>query len=290
MKPKKLRKVSALGSQLTAIISVAMVLVILGMLAMSLTASHAVTSQIRSQMGFVIKMDPTATDGDISRMRARVSANPAFGAFTFSSAEEILAEESKLMGEDITSLLQSNPFGAEFDVKVKPAYANSDSIRMLSTSMILDPTIEDIVTQTEVVDAISNALRRLTLVLVGIAVALLVISFVLINNTVSLAVYSRRFIIHTMKLVGATGSFIRRPFILAGLGTGAVSAAIAIAILGALRSYAAGYDASVSMLLPWELMWAIFAGVFAVGVLICAVAACVATNRYLRADYDDMFR
>ncbi|MDE7467020.1 MAG: permease-like cell division protein FtsX [Muribaculaceae bacterium] len=290
MKPKKLNKVSALGSQITAIISVAMVLVIVGLLAMSLAASHTVSSEIRAQMGFVIKMDPTAPDSEINRVRAKVAGHPAIASFTFASASQILDEESKLMGEDITALLQTNPFGAEFDIKMNADYANSDSIQALCASMLLDPAIDDIVTQTAVVDAISNTLRRLSFVLLGIAVALLVISFVLINNTVSLAVYSRRFIIHTMKLVGATGAFIRRPFILAGLGTGAVAAVVAAALLAGMRSYAAGFDPAVSALLPWSLMCLIFAGLLVVGLIICALAACVATNRYLRADYDDMFR
>ena len=111
----------------------------------------------------------------------------------------------------------------------------------------------------------------------------------LINNTVSLAVYSRRFIIHTMKLVGATGAFIRRPFILAGIATGAIAAGVAIALLAALRAYAATFDPMVNLLLGWTDMAMIFIAMALLGILICALASTVATNRYLRADYDEMF-
>ncbi len=108
----------------------------------------------------------------------------------------------------------------------------------------------------------------------------------LINNTVSLAIYSRRFIIHTMKLVGATGAFIRRPFLIAGLAT----AAIAIAVLAAIRAYSTSFDAALDSALPWPSMGWIFAGVLACGLLICLIASIIATNRYLRADYDEMFK
>ncbi|MDE6300568.1 MAG: permease-like cell division protein FtsX [Muribaculaceae bacterium] len=290
MKPQKHNRVSALGSQITAIISVAMVLVILGLLAMSLAASHAVSADIRSNVGFVVKMDPTAPDVEINRFKSKISGHPAIASFTFASAENILADESALMGEDISELLDRNPFGAEFDVRMRPAYASTDSIQEVCAALLLDPAVDDIVTETAVVDAINRTLGRLTLVLLCVAAALLVISFVLINNTVSLAVYSRRFIIHTMKLVGATGAFIRRPFILAGLGTGALAAIGASAVLAGLRSYGAGFDSAVDLLLPWSLMWLIFGGLLLTGLMICALAACVATNRYLRADYDDMFR
>ncbi len=112
----------------------------------------------------------------------------------------------------------------------------------------------------------------------------------LINNTVSLAIYSRRFIIHTMKLVGATGAFIRRPFLIAGLATGATAAAIAIAVLAAIRAYSTSFDAALDSALPWPSMGWIFAGVLACGLLICLIASIIATNRYLRADYDEMFK
>lgn len=290
MKPQKQNKVSALGSQITAIISVAMVLVILGLLAMSVAASRAVSADIRSNVGFVVKMDPTAPEGEINRVKAKIASDEAIASYTYASAENILAEESELMGENISELLSKNPFGAEFEVKMRPEYASTDSIRAVCAALSLDPAVDDIITEAAVIDAINNTLRRLTMVLVAIAVALMVISFVLINNTVSLAVYSRRFIIYTMKLVGATGSFIRRPFIITGLGTGAIAAVVATGILAGVRSYGSGFDPAVDLLLPWSTMWLIFAGLLLTGLIICALAACVATNRYLRADYDDMFR
>ena len=138
--------------------------------------------------------------------------------------------------------------------------------------MEIIPSVDEVVTETAVVDSVNSVLSRTSVVLIAIAAALLIISFVLINNTVSLAVYSRRFITHTMKLVGATGAFIRRPFLLAGAATGAIAAAAACAILAGLRAYAAN-----------------FAGLFAAGLLICLAASALSTNRYLRADYDEMF-
>lgn len=290
MKSRKFKKVSALGSQITATVSVAMVLVILGLLGMSLLASHRVSADIKSNVGFVIKMDPTAPEAEINRIKSKIAGHEAISSFTFASAENILTEESQLMGEDISELLERNPFGAEFEIRVREAYASADSIAALCASFSLDPAIDDIVTETAVIDAINRTLGRVTLILSAIALALIVISFVLINNTVSLAVYSRRFIIHTMKLVGATGGFIRRPFVLAGTGIGAIAAVLACGLLAGVRSYGESFDSSVAEMLPWGEMWLLFVGLLFVGLVICSLAACVATNRYLRADYDDMFR
>lgn len=290
MSKKRFAKISTLGSRLTSIISVTLVLLILGILGMTLVASHGLSDDIRSNMGFVVKLSPAASADDASRVKRLLGATPGLASYQFSSPESILAQESQLMGEDIESMLDGeNPFGAEFDVKVEPVYACADSIGALSAAISKDAAVEEVVTDSAVVDNVNSVLHRLSVVLLAVAIALLIISFVLINNTVSLAVYSRRFIIHTMKLVGATGAFIRRPFILAGIATGAIAAGVAIALLAALRAYAATFDPMVNLLLGWTDMAMIFIAMALLDILICALASTVATNRYLRADYDEMF-
>ena len=267
----------------------ALVLTIVGILAMTLDASSRVGQDIRSNIGFVVKVNRDATDVEIDCLSKQLQGAEYVSECVFTSADSILVYESRLIGERIDSLLDENPFGSEFDVKVLPDWANSDSINMIAGRLEFIPIVDEVVCQTSVVDDINSALGRFTLVLAAIAVALLAISFVLINNTVSLAVYSRRFIIHTMKLVGATGAFIRRPFLLAGLATGAVSSVIAIAMLAGARAYLGTLDAVFDQLLPWAGMWWVALLLAVTGPLICLAASAVATNRYLRADYDDMF-
>lgn len=289
MNKKPSAKISTLGSQLTSIISVALVLLILGILAMTVEASRRLSDDIRRNVGFVVKLPPTAADADINRVKQLVASTEGIASYTFSSPESILAEESRLMGDDLGEMLDENPFGAELEIKVKPDYALSDSIEALTAIISADEAVEEIVTETAVVDSVNSVLHRLSIVLLAIAAALLIISFVLINNTVSLAVYSRRFIIHTMKLVGATGGFIRRPFVLAGVATGAIAAAVAVGVLASLRAYGSTLDPMVDSTLPWSSMGWIFVAMALTGVAICALASTIATNHYLRADYDEMF-
>ena len=66
------------------------------------------------------------------------------------------------------------------------------------------------------------------LVMLVIAVLLTLISFSLINNTVRLGIYERRFTINVMKLVGASWSFIRKPFLSIAVLEGLIAGALAI--------------------------------------------------------------
>lgn len=287
--PRKV-KISTFGSQVTSAISVALVLVLLGAMAMALVTSHRLADNIRENVGVVVKLMPGAADTDVDRVQRLISRQHGVTAVTYSSPEKILEDESALMGEDIAAILDQNPFGGEFEVKLSPEYVNTDSIGVITSAISENPVVDEVVSETEVVDSINSVLGRLSFILLAVALALLIISFVLINNTVSLAVYSRRFIIHTMKLVGATGAFIRRPFLMAGMLTGIASAATAIGCVAAMRVYAATFDASVNDLIGWDTMAWIFAALLVTGPAICVAASALATNRYLRASYDEMFR
>src|SRR6476646_10470496 len=66
---------------------------------------------------------------------------------------------------------------------------------------------------------------------IGLMVILVVVSIVIVMNTIRTAVYHRRKEIEVMKLVGATEWFVRGPFVIEGIMTGVIAAAIALALL-----------------------------------------------------------
>jgi len=66
---------------------------------------------------------------------------------------------------------------------------------------------------------------------VGLLIILLIISVVIVMNTIRTAVYHRRKEIEVMKLVGATEWFVRGPFVIEGVMTGLIAAAISLALL-----------------------------------------------------------
>ncbi|WP_338200882.1 permease-like cell division protein FtsX [Candidatus Nephthysia bennettiae] len=83
-------------------------------------------------------------------------------------------------------------------------------------------------------DFITNMLRLsswLTIAGLGMLAVLTVASIVIVMNTIRTAVYHRRQEIEVMKLVGATEWFVRGPFVLEGVLTGLIAAALALGLL-----------------------------------------------------------
>lgn len=277
---------------MTAMVSVALVLIVIGMMAIGGVAARTFSSDLQHRMGFTVIMAEDVPADTVRSVLRRWRSEPAVATYRYVSPSQALERWQRTTGddEDLVALLGTNPFRHEMEVNVRPKYANVDSLRSIMARVMYWPGVAEVRMQARMIQTINDTLRRATLVLGIIAAALLVISVVLINNMVRLSIYSRRFVINTMKLVGATAGFIRRPFVMASLLNGMLAGGLAVVVLGAMLAY--GYAAEASLLSifpPEELAW-VLAGVFLLGVVICGLSSLFATNRYLRLSYDDLHR
>ncbi len=289
MSKRRSKRISTLGARLTSMVSVALVLVLLGLAAMIGLAGATIQDEVKRNIGFVAVMDKECTAEQLNAMKTCLLSQPAVKSFAFSSAEDILASESEYMGQDIAAIADGNPYSSEFDVKVRPAYASADSIASFAAFIADMPGVQEVNSESTVIEGIDTTVRRVTMVLSVMALVLLVVAVALIGNTVSLSVYGRRFIIHTMKLVGATPGFIRRPFVVAGLRDGFIAGLLASAVIVAFRYYAPRVDPIAHELVSWQLVAIVCAAMVLAGAIISSLTALVAANRYLRASYDEMF-
>ena len=292
MSKKKRSLLSTLAAQMTAMVSVALVLIVIGVLAIGGVAARSFTNELRSHMGFTVIMADTVAADTVTTVLRRWRSEPAVATYRYVSPRQALERWQQTTGdeEDIVALLGVNPFRHEMEVNVRPAYANVDSLRPLMARVAAWPGVAEVRMQARMIQTINDTITRGALILGGVALALLIISVVLINNMVRLSIYSRRFVINTMKLVGATAGFIRRPFVLASLANGMLAGGVAVVTLVALMAYGYTAERSLTALVPMRELALVLTGVFILGLLICGFSALLATNRYLRLDHDDLYR
>jgi cell division transport system permease protein len=290
MSKKKNSHISTLGSRLTSVISVTLVLVILGILALTAVGARSVTNQVKENLTVIVKMAPETSEDDINNAKHQILTQQYIAAHTFLSADMVLAQEVEYIGDETVNLMDENPYGAEFELRLKPAYANPDSLASIQNRLAQLAGVDEIITNATVAQNVDQTIEKLTLVMLSIAAALLAISLVLIHNTVSLSIYSRRFIIHTMKLVGATASFIRRPFIRAGAAIGAVSGVAASAIIAGAHTYLVSVDPDVAVNIPLEATLVVYGALILLGIIVCSLTSMWSANRYIRKNFDQLFK
>lgn len=286
---KKVSTIRFLNAKITSTISISLVLVLLGITILILFMGKGLSQFVKENMSFNVMISSDATDAQILKIRNNLDAQPFVKSSRFISKEEAKQQLIKDLGEDPEELLGYNPAQDCIEIFLHSEYANSDSIAVINSVIRRDNNVTDLLYQQEAVDMINNNLSKVTTVLLILAAALLLISFTLIRNTIRLSVYSKRFIIHTMKLVGATGAFIRKPFVINNIFMGVVAGIIADLIIFAFISYFSNEYVEIKFIISRMDLIIIFSSVILLGAIISTIATALAVNKYVRMKSDQLF-
>lgn len=292
MKEEKEFKISYFASHATTIVSVTLVLLLTGIIAMISIGARRETRKIRESVELSVIMGYDVTDSVATLSLQAISRYPFVMNPRLITSGEALEAWKADTGEDLESVFGVNPLSPEIEFTLPERYSNPDSIKTIVATLRKMEGVEEVAApDSAMVEAMNHNIEAMSVILGIIALVMLVISYVLISNTVKLTIYSRRFTIHTMQLVGATGGFISRPVVLnnmlAGVISGVISSGVMAIALAAAPRYA-GMD--FGDIISWaDYAW-ITIGLVAGGALICALAAWIATGRYLRKDYGELFK
>jgi cell division transport system permease protein len=112
---------------------------------------------------------------------------------------------------------------------------------------------------------------------------------VLIDNTIRLAMFSNRFLIKTMQMVGATRWFITKPLNIRAIINGAVSAAIAIALVYGVVLVAEHYVPDLRALHDTPLLVFMFVVLLLIGIFITVFSTYRSALKYLRMKLDELY-
>ena len=173
---------------------------------------------------------------------------------------------------------------------MKSDYANRDSLKWIVKEIKKDVRVSDIAYMEDLVDQVNYNLSRISIILFVLAILLTFVSFSLISNTVRLSVYARRFIIHTMKLVGASWSFIRRPFLRSAVCVGVIAAILANIVLGACFYALYLTQPGILSIVGWEELTITGCAVLLFGVLITFLCAWLAVNKFLKMTAGELYK
>lgn len=267
---------------ITSSISTTLVLLLLGLVVFFVLTAHNLSIYVRENISFSVLISDDMKESDILKLQKKLDKEAFVKETEYISKKQALREQTEAMGTDPQEFLGYNPFTASIEIKLHSDYANSDSIAKIEKLIKKNTNIQEVLYQKDLIDAVNDNIRNISLMLLGLAVILAFISFALINNTIRLTIYSKRFLIHTMKLVGASWTFIRRPFLRRNFWIGVLSAAVADGILWGAAYWLVSYEPELIKVITPNVMLLVSAAVLAFGVLITWLCALLSINKYLR--------
>ena len=278
-----------LSSSASVVISLSLVLFVVGLLGLVLINAQRLSNYVKENIGFTIMLKEGVNEMEIINFQKILDAADFAKSSTFVSKEQATKDLQNDLGEDFVSFLGYSPLLSSIDVKLNASYANTDSLAVIKTELNDYPVVHTIFYQENLIDKLNSNVNRLSFFLLSFCLLLFVIAFALINNTIRLSVYSKRFLIRTMRLVGATNSFIQKPFLVKGIYQGIYSSIFAIFMLIGSIQLIQSETASMLNITDLKIIGFIFILIFIFGFFLSWISTFFAVRKFIKQNESELY-
>jgi len=274
-----------------SLMSITLVLFLLGVFALLMMHAQKLSNHLKENIGFEIVMNSNAKEANILKLQQELDAMPAVKSTEYITKDEAIRRLSDDLGEDFLQWLgnEENPLLPSIDVRFNAAWANNDSIDRIQAQLLKNTNVKEIYYQKSLVELINQNIRRIGFGLIVASIILLLVAITLIRNTIRLSIYSKRFLVRSMQLVGATASYIRRPFIKSGISQGFFGALLADIFLTLLLYGIMQRLPELTLIQDYRIIICIFVGIIVLGILLGGLSTRIALRKYLHADVDRLY-
>ncbi|MFI5226355.1 MAG: permease-like cell division protein FtsX [Candidatus Limnocylindrales bacterium] len=194
------------------------------------TGLSAGIEYVEQKVQVVADLNDGVSDADVAALRVQIAAMPEVADVEYITKDQAAADfkqrEAEAGRTDLTGYLDTNPFPASLQVRLKDPKNYGDVVTTLQGQSIVERVlpVESVVDRLLTVTAILRTVGLIVLALVGLTVLFIII------NTIRLAVVARAEEIEIMRLVGASDAFVRWPFIFEGALVGLLGALVTLAL------------------------------------------------------------
>jgi len=283
------QKRRVLTGYFSVVISIALVLFFVGILGLFLINTQRVASHFKEQIALTIYVKDSAKDIEIKQLQKKLQLDQGTKRVEFTPKEEAAEQYARDIGEDFVEFLGYNPLLNSIDVFFNADFVNTQSLEETKTSLEASDFVSEVVYDQPLVSLLDNNIQRISLVLIFTSALFIAIALLLINSSIRLSIYSKRFIIKTMQMVGATKSFIRKPFILTHLRLGVISSLVALGGLTIVLFELNRRFPELGLTAQWLEIGMVYAFVILLGLGITGISTFFATQRYLNLQSDAIY-
>lgn len=291
------KKRKTLGSYpfVSVVFSITLALFVIGLFGLLLLHTNKLSEIIRENVEVQVYLKKNISQGEMTKVEKALSTKEYIlnkngkPVIKFVSKEDAAKDFIEATGEDFSSFLGENPLHDAFIINISPGYHNDASLSDIKSGLEAMNGVYEVVYVENLIQSINDNMTKLSLFLLGFAALLIIAVVMLINNTIKLALFSQRFLIRSMQLVGATRSFIRKPFVVRSLLHGLIAGILAGAALYAVMEYSYTKIENLRMLQDLNYIYILLASLLIVGALIGILSTFRAVNKYLNMSLDELY-
>ncbi len=278
-----------ISSYFSVVLSIALVLFLLGVLGLLVLNTKKLADHFKEQITVSVFLKDNAKPVEIEQLQKSLAMADYTKSANFVSKEDAAEEYSEDIGENFIEFLGYNPLKNSIDVNLKADYVSPIQIGEIADELASKTYVDEVSYDKPLISLLNDNVKKISLwILIACAVFTL-IAVLLINSSIRLSIYSKRFIIKTMQMVGATKTFIRKPFVWTNVKLGMFGAVIALLALGIVLYYVNATFPELNIFQDMVVLIILFIGIFGLGVLISWLSTHIATQRFLNLRTDDLY-
>lgn len=277
------------SSYASVVVSISLVLFMLGMLGLLVLNARKISDHVKENFVFTVMLKPDAKELEVRQFQKSLDLKEYVLSTEYVSADEAAELLKQDLDEDFVQFLGYNPLSNSIDIHFKAEFAESEQLEAVAAELSENPLVQEVAYDKPLIQLMNENIRKIGIGILGISALLTVIAVALINSSIRLSIYSRRFLIKTMQLVGATKTFIRKPFLWRGVRMGLIGSLIALALL-------AGLVFSIQRNIPelviaddLQLLSTLAGGTLLLGIFISWICTFFAVRKYLRLKTDELY-
>ncbi|WP_396142668.1 cell division protein FtsX [Flavobacterium sp.] len=278
-----------ISSYFSVVLSIFLVLFLLGTLGLFVINSKKISDDFKENIPMTVFFNNAATDSVINSFDVELKNAKFIKDYAFVHKDSAAKNNVDIVGKDFMEFLGFNPLQNSFDIHLKGDYVNSVSINKIERSFRKNEMVTEIIYDKQLVDLVNNNVKEISFWILIVSGVLTIVAMLLINSSLRLSVYSHRFTIKTMQMVGATKSFIRKPFIWTSIKLGLIGSALAIIGLICVVVYVDGLFPSLGIAKDYTSIGIVVFGVLIIGTIITSISTYFATQRFLNLKTDDLY-
>ena len=278
-----------LNSYFSVVLSMSFVLFFLGVLGLFLINGKKIASHFKEQIAMSIYLKDNAKDIEITQLQKKIQLDSATKSINFITKEEAAEKYIRDIGEDFLEFLGYNPLLNSIDINFNSNYVNTINLEKRKKEIESIDFVDEVVYDNPLVKLLDENIKKITLILLFITSIFVLIAVILINSSIRLSIYSKRFLIKTMQLVGATKSFVRKPFIWNHVRLGIISSIVSLIALSIIIVQLDNYLPELKIFQEANELIFLFIGIISLGIGITALSTFFATQKYLNLKSNSIY-
>jgi len=234
---KKIKNKRLLTSYMSIVIIMSIVLFLFGFFGVFVISSNSIANSFKENFSVSIFFQDNVKQIEVIQLQNELLMSDYIDKLSYVSKESAVLIMKEEYGEDFIQDLGYNPLVNSIDLNFKSQYVEAVKIDSISEIIKKNKYVDEIVYDKNLINLINENIKRVTFWLIPSISIFLIITFLIINSSIRLSIYSNRQLIKTMQLVGATKSFIRKPFLKTNAFLSLISSFLSISLIILIINY-----------------------------------------------------